>query len=42
LAVPDLDAAVEILQYHPEVAFHEEAGRLVFGPQNGEERGVMA
>ena len=42
LAVPDLDAAVEILQYHPEVAFHEEAGRLVFGPQNREERGVMA
>jgi DNA segregation ATPase FtsK/SpoIIIE-like protein len=40
LAVADLDAAVDVLQYHPEVAFHEEAGRLVFGPQTGGEGGT--
>jgi energy-coupling factor transporter ATP-binding protein EcfA2 len=39
LAVPNLNAAVEILQYHPEVAFHEEGKRLVFGAKDQGERG---
>jgi DNA segregation ATPase FtsK/SpoIIIE-like protein len=39
LAVPNLNAAVEILQYHPEVAFHEEGERLVFGAKDQGERG---
>lgn len=34
LTVADLDQAIEVLQYHPEITFHEAADRLVFGPEN--------
>jgi hypothetical protein len=33
LVVQSIDEAVEILQYYPEIAFHEEEGRLIFGPE---------
>ena len=29
-----IEEAMEILQYHPEVAFYEEDSRLIFGPRN--------
>jgi hypothetical protein len=32
LSVSNMEEAVEVLQYHPEVAFHEEGTALVFGP----------
>ncbi len=31
LAVATLDEVLEVLQYHPEISFREETGRLVFG-----------
>lgn len=35
LTGPTLAEAIEILQYHPEVAFYEDAQRLVFGLKKG-------
>jgi DNA segregation ATPase FtsK/SpoIIIE-like protein len=35
LAVQSIEEVAEILQYHPEIAFHEEDARLIFGPKPG-------
>jgi hypothetical protein len=37
LAVSAIEEVIEILRYHPEIAFHEEDGRLIFGPKPGKE-----
>ena len=37
LAISAIEEAIEVLQYHPEIAFHEEEGRLIFGPKPGKE-----
>jgi hypothetical protein len=39
LRVATIDEAIEILQYHPDVAFHEADERLLFGPEKGAGRG---
>ena len=44
LVVTTIEDAIEVLQYHPEIAFHEEKGRLIFGPKprNGVRGGAKA
>jgi hypothetical protein len=35
LNVSIIDEAINVLQYHPDVTFHEKSGRLIFGPKSG-------
>jgi predicted DNA-binding protein YlxM (UPF0122 family) len=40
LRIDNIQQAIGTLQYHPEITFHEEAGRLVFGPAKEGRGGV--